>query len=52
VTLCHKTGNGKYVEINVSVSAEPAHRAHGDGKPGEAVPGLPGKLFTATCGVQ
>ena len=24
VTLCHKTGNGKYVEINVSVSAEPA----------------------------
>jgi hypothetical protein len=52
VTLCHKTGAGFYNLINVSINAEPAHLAHGDGKPGEAVPGLPGKSFTASCGVQ
>jgi hypothetical protein len=52
VTLCHKTGAGFYVKITVSVNAEPAHRAHGDGKPGEAVPDLPGKFFTDSCGVR
>ena len=52
VTLCHKTGAGFYVQITVSVDAEPAHRAHGDGKPGETVPGVSGKFFTASCGVQ
>jgi hypothetical protein len=52
VTLCHKTGNGKYVEITVSVNAEPAHRGHGDGKVGEAVPGLPGKTFASGCDVK
>ena len=42
--LCHKAGNsGRYVEIEVSLSAEPAHRAHGDAKIGEAVPDLAGK---------
>ena len=39
VQLCHRTGNGSYHLIEVSVNAEPAHRAHGDGKIGEAVPG-------------
>lgn len=52
VTLCHKTGAGFYNKIDVSVSAEPAHRAHGDAKVGEAVPGMTGKTFTASCGVQ
>ncbi len=52
VQLCHATGNGSYHLISVSVSAEPAHRAHGDAKPGEAVPGRPGLVFTASCGVQ
>lgn len=52
VTLCHKTGNGKYVEITVSVDAEPAHRAHGDAKIGEAVPGNAGKVFGTGCSVQ
>ena len=37
--------------IEVSVNAEPAHRAHGD-KPGEAVPGNPGQVFTASCGLR
>jgi hypothetical protein len=52
VNLCHRTGAGFYVFISVSVSAEPAHRAHGDAKPGEAVPGSPGKVFSASCSVQ
>jgi hypothetical protein len=52
VTLCHKTGAGFYVKVDVSVNAEPAHRAHGDAEVGEAVPGNLGKVFTASCGVQ
>ena len=52
VTLCHKTGNGSFHLITVGAPAEPAHRAHGDGKPGEAVPGQPGKIFGPSCGIQ
>jgi len=51
VELCHRTGNGQYHLIEVSISAEPAHRAHGDAKVGEPVPGSPGKVFSASCGV-
>lgn len=52
VQLCHRTGNGQYHMISVSINAEPAHRAHGDGMVGEAVPGATGRVFTASCGVQ
>ena len=52
VTLCHRTGAGFYVKITVGASAEPAHRAHGDAMVGEAVPDMPGRVFTANCGVQ
>ena len=52
VSLCHKEGNGTYHLIDVSVDAEAAHRAHGDGKIGEAVPGQAGKTFGAGCRVQ
>jgi hypothetical protein len=52
VELCHRTGNGSYHLIDVSVSAEPAHRAHGDAKIGEAVPGQAGKVFGPGCRVQ
>ena len=52
VQLCHRTGNGSYHAIEVSVNAEPAHRAHGDGKIGEAVPGNAGKVFGAGCVVR
>lgn len=52
VQLCHRTGNGRYHLIEVSVSAERAHRAHGDGKIGEAVPGRPGSTFQAGCAVS
>jgi hypothetical protein len=52
VSLCHRTGAGFFVLISVSIDAEPAHLAHGDGRPGQAVPGQPGKVFTSTCSVQ
>lgn len=52
VQICHVTGNGKYVLIEISVNAEPAHRAHGDGKIGESVPGQPGKTFGPGCSVS
>lgn len=52
VQLCHRTGNGSYHLIEVSVSAEPAHRAHGDAKIGEPVPGQAGKTFGPGCSVQ
>ena len=52
VDLCHRTGNGSYHMINVSINAEPAHRAHGDAKVGEEIPGSPGHRFTASCTVR
>lgn len=52
VTLCHKTGTTRYIEITVDVDAEPDHRAHGDAKVGEAVPGQAGKVFAAGCVVS
>lgn len=52
VQLCHRTGNGRYQLTEVSISAEAAHRAHGDGKIGEAVPDMPGKIFGPGCSVN
>ena len=52
VQLCHRTGNGSYHLIEVGASAEPAHRGHGDARPGEAVPGRSGSVFSASCSVQ
>jgi len=49
VSLCHAEGNGTYHLIEVSVSAEPAHRAHGDAKIGEPVPADPTKTFNQDC---
>ena len=49
IVLCHKTGNGRYLEHEVSKSAEQAHRAHGDAMKGEPVPGVPGKVFSSSC---
>ena len=49
VTLCHREGTGEYHLIDVSVNAEPAHRAHGDAKPGEPVPGTQRQVFDANC---
>jgi uncharacterized repeat protein (TIGR01451 family) len=52
VQLCHRTGSGRWVRINVGLPAEPAHLAHGDGKPGGPVPGQVGKIFGATCSIE
>ena len=55
IPLCHRTESGEnrsYRSISVGQSAEPAHRAHGDGKVGEAVPGSPGRVFGSGCSVS
>jgi hypothetical protein len=52
VTLCHRTGAGKYNLLAVDDDAVPAHRAHGDAKVGEAVPEMAGKVFGPSCAVQ
>ena len=49
VSLCHRTDSGEYHLIDVSVNAEPAHRAHGDAKVGERVPGTQSQVFDANC---
>ena len=49
VELCHAEGNGSYHLIEVSVSAESAHRAHGDAKVGEPVPADRAKIFNREC---
>jgi hypothetical protein len=49
VSLCHAEGNGTYHLIDVSQSAEAAHRAHGDAKVGEPVPGRPDEVFDSNC---
>lgn len=35
VDVCHRTGNGGFHEINISMNALPAHLAHGDVQPDE-----------------
>jgi hypothetical protein len=52
VQLCHRTGAGFFVHIEVGAPAEPAHLAHGDGKIGEAVPNQPGMVFGPSCSVM
>ena len=49
VSVCHTTGNGSYHLIVVSVNAEPAHRAHGDGAIGDRVPADKTRVFDANC---
>ena len=49
VSLCHAEGNGTYHQIDVSESAEDAHRAHGDAEIGEPVPGRPNMTFDINC---
>jgi hypothetical protein len=49
VSLCHRTDSGEYQLIDVSVNAEPAHRAHGDAKVGEPVPGTQRQVFDGSC---
>jgi hypothetical protein len=46
VDVCHRTGNGRFILINISRNALPAHIAHGDGQPGEVLPGTHTKFGT------
>jgi hypothetical protein len=52
VALCHLTTGNSYHLIQVAAAAEPAHRAHGDARPGEAIPGRPGDTFTESCSAR
>jgi hypothetical protein len=49
VSICHRTDNGDYQLIDISVNAEAAHRAHGDARVGEQVPGTQRQVFDANC---
>ena len=49
VVLCHVTGNGRYQPLRISENAEAAHRAHGDARIGEPVPGESGMIFDENC---
>jgi hypothetical protein len=51
VDVCHSLGNGSYILINISANALAAHLAHGDGQPGDPVPGMEGKEFDEACNV-
>jgi hypothetical protein len=51
VDVCHSEGNGSYHLINISENALPAHLAHGDGLPGDPVPGMEGKKFAGDCSI-
>ena len=49
VQVCHKAANGTFHLITISLNAQPAHVAHGDGQPGQAVPNMPGFIFGDNC---
>jgi len=49
VQVCHKAGNGTFHLISIDVNALAAHVSHGDGKPGDPVPGMPGLIFGPNC---
>jgi hypothetical protein len=49
VQVCHKTGNGSFHLISISINAESAHIAHGDGRPGDPVPNMAGFIFGDNC---
>ena len=50
VDICHKTeAMNRFIALSVAAPAVEAHVSHGDGRPGQAVPGQPGMTFTADC---
>jgi hypothetical protein len=51
VDVCHRTDAGVYILINISENAFQSHVDHGDGGPGDMVPGMPGKMFGPDCSV-
>ena len=50
VTVCHKRGlNWVFVPTDVDAASLPGHLEHGDGEPGDEVPGLPKAVFLNSC---
>ena len=49
VDVCHIEGNGSYHLINISENAFAKHVDHGDGSPGDVVPGMDGFVFGENC---
>ena len=49
VEVCHVTGDGTHVLIEIADPAYDAHVAHGDARPGDPVPGIPAYRFDAMC---
>ena len=50
VLVCHRTnGRRGYMGLTISSAAVPAHLAHGDGLPGDPVPGEPSAVFGEDC---
>jgi len=47
--ICHTLGNGKFQLINISANAESTHRAHGDARPGESIPGNASLQLDTAC---
>lgn len=51
IDVCHRTSSetNEWVLISVNDNAWDAHYSHGDAKPGDAVPGMPGYVFDDGC---
>lgn len=49
VSVCHQSGTNAYRLIQVSSAALQAHIRHGDGQPGDDVPGDPTRRFDDSC---
>ena len=49
VTICHVTGKGKIVQLEVAATSLQAHLAHGDGLVGDAIPGMDGYRYGSHC---
>lgn len=50
IAICHYDEDGdQYFELSIALSSEGAHRAHGDGQAGDAVPGMEGFQFDEQC---
>lgn len=47
--ICHLTGTGEFIKINVADAARDAHLGHGDGGIGDDVPGMSSFAFDELC---